>query len=292
MAFGVGWCGETKRLPISEGGSVMNTLKSKLIAFSFLLLMLLSGCSPIGNKNASMTFIYMATAFFALLLLVGYFFSIEKKEKWFYVLFASVLVVNIGYLMLSMSDTLDMALWANRIAYLGSVFLPLSMFKTIQKISKLKYHKWLSGFLITVSVIVFFIAASPGWLDIYYKSVTLETVGGVSVLNKEYGPWHSVYLFYLFGYFTIMIATTIHAIVKKKIESTSHAIIILVAVFVNILVWLLEQLVKIDFEFLSISYIITELFLISVYHMIQNQEKLIAALKAQTIRHLRQQVSI
>ena len=245
--------------------------------------MLLSGCSPIGNKNASMTFIYMATAFFALLLLVGYFFTIEKKEKWFYVLFASVLVVNIGYLMLSMSDTLDMALWANRIAYLGSVFLPLSMLKTIQKISKLKYPKWLSGFLITVSVIVFFIAASPGWLDIYYKSVTLETVGGVSVLNKEYGPWHSVYLFYLFGYFTIMIATTIHAIVKKKIESTSHAIIILVAVFVNILVWLLEQLVKIDFEFLSISYIITELFLLSVYHMIQNQEKLIAALKAQTI---------
>ena len=81
----------------------------------------------------------------------------------------------------------------------------------------------------------------------------------------------------------MMIATTVYAIVKKKIESTSHAIIILVAVFVNILVWLLEQLVRIDFEILSISYIITELFLISVYLMIQNQEKLIAALKAQTI---------
>ena len=57
----------------------------------------------------------------------------------------------------------------------------------------------------------------------------------------------------------MMIATTIYAIAKKKIESTSHAIIILVAVFVNILVWLFEQLVRIDFEILSISYIITEL---------------------------------
>ena len=261
----------------------MNLSKSNMLVFLLLPLLFLSGCTPIGNKTASMTFIYMTTTFLAFLLLIGYFFSIKKKEKWFYVLFSSVLVVNTGYLLLSVSDSLDMALWANRIAYLGSVFLPLSMLRTIQKISKFNYPKWLSSVLIGVSAIVFFIAASPGWLDIYYKSVTLETIGGVSVLNKEYGPWPSVYFFYLLGYFSMMIATTIYAITKKKIESTSHAIIILVAVFVNILVWLFEQLVRIDFEILSISYIITELFMISVYLMIQNQEKLIAALKSQTI---------
>jgi len=261
----------------------MNRLKSNLIIFLLIPSFILSGCAPIGNKTASMTFIYTATTVLAFLLLIGYFLSIKKKEKWFYVLFTSVLVVNIGYLMLSISNTLDMALWANRIAYLGSVFLPLSMLKAIQKISKLKCSKWVNGILIGVSAIVFFIAASPGWLDIYYKSVTLETINGVSVLNKEYGSWHSIYLFYLLGYFTMMTATTLYAVVKKKIESLSHAIMILVAVFVNILVWLTEQLVKIDFEILSISYIITELFLLCVYLMIQNQEKTIAALKAQTI---------
>ena len=194
----------------------MNKLKSNLISFLLIPILLLSGCTPIGNKTASMTFIYMTTTFLAFLLLLGYFFSIKKKEKWFYVLFTSVFVVNIGYLMLSMSSTLDMALWANRIAYLGSVFLPLSMLKAIQKISKLKYAKWVNVVLIGVSSVVFFIAASPGWLDIYYKSVTLETIDGVSVLNKEYGDWHSIYLFYLLGYFTMMIATTVYAIVKRK----------------------------------------------------------------------------
>lgn len=257
--------------------------KSLLPIIFLFPLLILSGCTPIGEKSASITFIYMATTLCAFLLLVGYYFSIKKKETWFYILFSSVLVVNIGYFMLSTANTLNFALWANRVAYLGSVFLPLSMLKTIQKISKLKYPKWVNGVLIGISVIVFLIAASPGWLDIYYKSVTLENVGGVSVLNKEYGSWHSIYLFYLLGHFAMMIATTIYAIIKKKIDSVSHAIIILVAVFVNISVWLLEQLVKIDFEILSISYIITELFLLSVYLMIQNQEKLIAALKAQTI---------
>ncbi len=261
----------------------MQLSKSVLSVFLLLPVLLLSGCTPIGAKNASMTMIYMVTTISAFLLMIGYCFTIKKKEKWFYVLFTSVLVVNIGYLMLSVSKTLDMALWANRIAYLGSVFLPLSMLKTIQKISKLHFPKWMNGLLIGISAIVFFIAASPGYLDIYYKSVTLETVNGVSVLNKEYGDWHSVYLFYLLGYFAVMIATTLHSIFKKKIESTSHAIIILVAVFVNILVWLFEQLVEMDFEMLSVSYIITELFLLSVYLMIQTQEKLIAALKLQIV---------
>ena len=98
-----------------------------------------------------------------------YHFGIKKKQPWFYVLYTSVLVVNIGYLLLAMAKTLDAALWANRIAYLGSVFLPLSMLKSIQKISKLNHPKWLNGMLIGISAVVFFIAASPGWLDIYYK---------------------------------------------------------------------------------------------------------------------------
>jgi hypothetical protein len=37
-------------------------------------------------------------------------------------------------------------------------------------------------------VIVFFIAASPGITDIYYREVSLEVINGVSMLRKVYGP--------------------------------------------------------------------------------------------------------
>ena len=269
-----------QKTPQNKGEVIMNKQKSVLSFLLISTLLLISGCAPIGSKNASMAIIYVATTVFAFLLLIGYSFFIKKKQPWFLVLYTSVLVVNIGYLMLTLAKTLDTALWANRIAYLGSVFLPLSMLKSIQKISNMKYEKWLNGVLIGISAVVFFIAASPGWLDIYYKSVTLENVGGVSVLNKEYGPWHSIYLFYLVGYFITMTSIAIHAFKTKKIESTTHAVIVLVAVFVNICVWLIEQLVKFDFEFLSISYIITEIFLLGVYLVIQEHRQIIEALKA------------
>lgn len=246
-------------------------------------ILFLSGCNPIGSKTTSMSIIYSTTSFLSLVMLVGYFSLIKKKEMWFFILFTSVFVVNIGYFILSVSKTLEMALWANRIAYLGSVFLPLSMIMIIIKVSRLSYKKWVPCVLAAISAIVFLVVASPGYLDIYYKSVTLENIGGVSVLNKEYGSLHCLYLFYLMSYFIIMISIIVHAIARKKLDSIAHAIVLIVAVFVNICVWLLEQLVKIDFEFLSVSYIITELFLISAYLMIQHQEILISALQAKII---------
>jgi len=238
-----------------------------------LMMFLLSGCSSIGDKAASMSIIYGGTAVLSLLLLIGYCCFIKKKEVWFLLLFAAIFVVNTGYFTLSVSKTLEEALLANRISYLGSVFLPFSMLMIILNFSGLKYKKYLPSILLAISIGVFFVAASPGYLDIYYKSVTLEHISGVSVLNKEYGEWHCLYLYYLLLYFGIMIGVIFHSTFKKKNTSGAQAAILLISVFVNICVWLLEQLVKIDFEFLSVSYIISGLFLISLYLMIQDGER-------------------
>lgn len=252
------------------------------VGMAALLSGLLVGCTPVGEKSASLSAVYGVTAVVALLLLAGYCIFIKKKEIWFLLLFASVFVVDVGYFTLSISETLEQALFANRIAYLGSVFLPLSMMMSILNVSRLRYRKWVPGLLVGLAVVVFFIAASPGYLDLYYKSVALEKIGGVSVLVKEYGPWHSVYLFYLLGYFSAMIAAVVSAIVRKRVESVAHAVILVFAVFVNLAVWFLEQLVRIDFEILSISYLISELFLIGLYLMVENQEKILAGLTLQS----------
>lgn len=235
----------------------------------------LTACTPIGNKTTSMSVIYIVTAVLSLVLLIGYCSLLKKREPWFLLLFSSVFVVNSGYLCLSLSRTLEEALLANRISYLGSVFLPLAMLMTILNIVNIKYKKWLLFIIFPITVFVFLVAASPGYLDIYYKEVTLVNVNGVSVLCKEYGPWHPLYLFYLLANFLVMIIVIIYGKVRKKIESAAHSTIILIAVFVNICVWLLEQLVDIEFEFLSVSYIISELFLLGLYLVIQdNAERL------------------
>lgn len=235
---------------------------------------ILTGCSMVGSNGASTAIIYGAAALLSFLLLIGYCFMERKRDKWFLLLFASVLVVNIGYFALSISDGLEGALMANRVAYLGSVFLPLSMLMTILEVTKLRYQKWLPTLLLSLAAVVFLIAASPGILDIYYKEVSFVTVGGASALEKVYGSLHFIYAVYLVCYFSAMVAAIIHAAAAKKMESTGHAVILAIAVLANLGVWFVEQLSDFNFEFLSISYIISELFLLGLHLMVAEQQRL------------------
>ena len=256
-----------------------------IAGFILTILVSLSGCSQIGSKSANVSAIYIVTTVLSFLLLLGYLAFIKKKELWFIILFSSVVVVNIGYLCLSFSGTLNEALLSNRIAYLGSVLLPVSMLMTILNICKIKLKKWIISIILSISLGVFLIAASPGYLNIYYEEVSLVVINGVSVLEKVYGPLHSVYLYYLVLHFSAMIGAIIFAKVTSRIKSTIHALAILSSVIVNIGVWLMEQLIKFDFEFLSISYIVTEIFLLGISLIIQDSTLRNSLLSATNSNH-------
>jgi len=253
------------------------------IAANFSLLPLLAGGSMVGNKSGNLSIIYAVAALLSLLILIGYICS-KKKNSWFVMLFSSVLVVNVGYYALALSQNLEAALFANRISYLGSVFLPLFMWMIILNVTNIRLPKWLCGLLIGIGVVVFLIAASPGYSDIYYQEVYFQKINGVTVLEKVYGPLHGIYLIYLLCYFAAMAATIVYATVKDTVASVTYAAILAVAVFVNIGVWMLEQLVHIDFEVLSISYIISESFLLGLHLFIAETEKKNAQLLQQAVQ--------
>lgn len=214
--------------------------------------------------------IYGVITIIALLLIVGYCSLIKERDIWFVLLFISVFIINAGYLTMSLSDTVAEALLANRISYLGSVFLPLCIFMIILNVCKVNYHKWVTCLLLVISIAVFVIAASAGYTDWYYSDASIVFYDGAARLVKVYGPLHIVYHVYLFVYFASMATIIIVSVLNKKVFQIKHAILLLCAVFGNILIWLIEQGLDLEFEFLSISYIITEIFLLSLYCILQD----------------------
>jgi DNA-binding CsgD family transcriptional regulator len=251
---------------------------SKRFAGLFALLLFtgtLTGCGPVGEKAASIAVIYAATAVLAFLLLAGCICSPRtRRHPWLVMLFSSVFVVDLGYTFLALSNSLEAALWANRVSYLGSVFLPLSMLMILLDTTGTAYSRHLPKILLGVSVLVFLVAATPGFLPIYYKEVSFAVVDGVATLVKVYGPLHPLYLVYLLGYFCAMVAVLLRAQIKKTIRNAAHGVILTIAVFVNIGVWFIEQLVSINFEILSVSYIMSELFLLGVHLMMGETQRL------------------
>lgn len=229
-----------------------------------------NGGGAAAAKTANMSIIYGVTTVLSLLLCAGYCALVRRKNVWALLLYASVVVVNLGYFALSVSRNLGEALLANRISYLGSVFLPLSMLMIILDACCVSYRRWVPGALLFASVAVFLLAASPGYLICYYREVSLTFVHGMAKLDKTYGPLHFVYLIYLLAYFGTMIGTLLASIVKERAASHKHAALLLTIVFLNIAIWFIEQLISSDFEFLSVSYMVSELFLLMLYGMMQD----------------------
>ncbi len=206
----------------------------------------------------------------SLLMIIAYFVVDRKRDVWLLLLFVCVAVCDLGYFLLSVAKSLDFALWANRIAYLGNIFLPFSVLMMIMNLSRFAYPKCLPGILIGNNMIMLFIASSGGWLPIYYKNVSFEIINGVGTLVKDYGPLHKLYKVFLFAYFSAMIAIIIYTAVKKTVVSIKHSIFLAFVVIGNIAIWLIENAIKAGFEFMSISYIITEGLILFLYGILQD----------------------
>ena len=213
---------------------------------------------------------YAIMAIIAAILLVGYFALVRKKEPWLLLLYICVTVVNAGYFLLSISKTLAFAIVANDIVYFGSVFLSMSMLLTITGLCGFKIKKNLVITLGSIGVIMFLIVATVGILPWYYKEVDLIFVDGAAKLKKVYGVLHPAYLVYLAGYFVAMVVCIVQSVRKKMIASQRHASLIAAIVFGNIAVWFVEKFIPYDFEFLSVSYIFSEIILLGLYWMMQD----------------------
>ena len=209
---------------------------------------------------------------FSLMMPPLYFAFIRKKqdEPWLFVLFLCVCVVVLGYFLVSLSKTVEFALWANKITYLGQVFVPMCMFMIISKLCGFTYKKWFLGVLIGLAVLMYAIVFTTGWLDWYYTSATLEFENGSAYLVKEYGVLHPTNLIYVVAYFVAMLVVCITSLVKKKDASQKLAGFMLAIVLGNVGMWIIEKITTWNFEMLAVSYIMSVLAYFFVYLLLQD----------------------
>ena len=217
-----------------------------------------------------MTIGYGIALALAIGLLIAYLVMVKNKEIWLTMLYICVTVVNLGYLLLSMANTVEFAVFGNDVAYLGSVFLSMCMFLTIVRLCGFKIKKAHVITCVSLGSLMFAIVASSPMLPLYYKSVDIEMIDGAAKLVKEYGVLHPVYLVYLLGYFAAMIGTIIHSVRKKKIGNPKLAGFMAAIVCSNIVMWLFEKMVNWEYEFLSVTYISSEFLLLIVYWMLHD----------------------
>lgn len=216
----------------------------------------------------SLTIVYGVVALLSVLLYIFYLLFDKKSNRLFLPLFGCVAAANCGYFLLSVSDSLVMARLANGLSYFGSAFAVLIMTYIIYEVCQLPNLKWFKRFLAFITLCAFAIAASADLFGLYYTAISIERVAGVTHLIKDYGPLHSIYVVYLGSYVLVMVGMIIYASKTKRLSCFRYTMFLLVAVLLNVGVWLVEQIFIEEFEMLSVSYIVTALLLRLIYDML------------------------
>lgn len=238
-----------------------------------------------------MSLFYGNTFAVSLLMLTVYFWADRKRELWLMLLFIFVTISNAGYLALSLSRSLTAALLANAVAYLGNVFLPFFLLMMVLQLSYVRYPKYLSTVLIVLNTVMFLIATSGGYCPVYYKEVSFEISEGAAHLVKVYGPLHGLYKFFVFAYFGAIIGIICYTAVKRTAVSTKHTAFLALVLLGNIALWLVENITGSKFEFLAISYLMTEGLILLLYGILQDYENARPASKPSELAYVEADVT-
>lgn len=219
-----------------------------------------------------MQYTYGALFLLSLMLAPLYFFFVRKKqnEPWLFIFFICVATVNLGYTLIAFSGTVQFALFANKIAYLGQSFLPLCMFMLISGLCGYNYKRWFTGVLIGAAVLMFAIICTTGYLDWYYTGAWIENIKGATVLHKTYGVLHPTNLIYVILYFVGMLAVLTLSLLKHKGALQKLAIGMLVIVLGNIVMWCVGKVIPWEFELLSVTYLMSAAGFLAEWMMLQD----------------------
>lgn len=113
---------------------------------------------------------------------------------YYFLLSICIILINFGYWQISIAETVEEALVATKVSYLGSSFVGYFMICCIAQLVKTNIPTAVHFVFFGTSSAITVLAMTVGHSDIYYKSVELIRENGYSYLVKDYGAAHTLFI--------------------------------------------------------------------------------------------------
>lgn len=140
-------------------------------------------------------------------------------------IFLSVNICNLGYVLYYLSGDLEEAILANKIIYLGGCFLPLMVLFLVIRLCRFRMSRWIKAVLLAITMVVFAGAMTTGIYPVFYKSVEYRLVDGIVYLDKRYTIFHTLFNVILISYFMMGLILMVYTSVKRR--DVSHKVLAL-----------------------------------------------------------------
>ncbi len=208
---------------------------------------------------------YFVTFIFALMTTGVNIFRSKKADTRFLLLGLLVTINSLGRFLLSISYTLELAIWSNKILYIGGCFTAPVMIILVVDLCGFKMSRFTQAFILIYAAITYAFSLTIGHNGVYYKNVNLGHKDGYYYLIKEYGPAHI--LFPMLTILCLLLLIYYLGVAFKHRKEISFRIVFVVTVLGAsvILLYLLERIMHSTIEWTSVSYLIATILMVYLF---------------------------
>ncbi|MCQ2522088.1 MAG: HD domain-containing protein [Lachnospiraceae bacterium] len=165
-----------------------------------------------------------------------------------------VIISSLGYYFMSISRTLEEALFAQIVGYVGGVFLPIFYFFLVLELCHFELSKFVKIILVLCQGGIYGFVCTIGRGELFYKSAEMHIDNGMVVLEKVYGPFHVLAIGSMYLYLLLSFVVVIYSLAKKKSVDRKNAISMLVLMAIATGVYAMEKALKMEYTIIPLAY--------------------------------------
>ncbi|MCR4779735.1 MAG: HD domain-containing protein [Ruminiclostridium sp.] len=188
-----------------------------------------------------------------------YFLMWRKRFNVYSAVFYTIIpFCELGYWLLSNSTTLQEAIIANKIIYVGACFLPLFYMLFIYSICDVRIPKPLTVAAFAAATLIYSSVLSIKHSELFYKDISMEFNGDSPVLIKVYGPMHTVCVIWVIVSFAANLAVIVYSFFKNNKVSIKHVMILFIVDVLAVFFYFGRRLTNSDIDLVGIAYLLMQ----------------------------------
>ncbi|MBO4498006.1 MAG: HD domain-containing protein [Lachnospiraceae bacterium] len=200
---------------------------------------------------------YLTVLLISVLLTIIYIFKWNKSYNTYITIIAILIpIANTGALLMSMSESLEGALMATRISYIGGCYLSFFIINSIFDLCELKVSRWIRVAIFAHCTLLYAFVITAGEGTPFYKHISFSIVDGVPVFEKTYGPLHTVFVISVIAYAIASFVAIIYTGLKKKKVSNHMLRLLYIPQLICLISYLFNKRFGIQIELVNAGYTI------------------------------------
>ncbi|MGN0649885.1 MAG: ATP-binding protein [Oscillospiraceae bacterium] len=212
-----------------------------------------------------MPVLYFSTTVVAFISLILFIIISDKKVMFYNAsFFIFVFLSNLGQLFIGLSSNVEEALMANKLTYISGCLLSLFLMMLVFDACKVNPNKWVRLGMYCFNITVMIISMTAGFTDWLYKECHIEKLNGVTILVKEYGPAHTLFLVMLYGYSIVGFSLLVYSLIKRKKIIYKNVILMIIQYIITLLCYTVGRKLLGGLDPLCVSYAVNSIILLFV----------------------------